>query len=127
PSPGEHVEEEPADEGHADQANHIGNNARNNNHRRRSDDNSNTPIIVRLRTKRVSLFSIITSRYDDMLESLQAYRLSSSAKQLTWKEFFQSILACNLLHQNLSIGLSLLLFIGYLLLMAFLTYHSVSS
>lgn len=86
-----------------------------------------SPMIVRLQTKRISLLSIITSRYDDMLQSLQAYRLSSSAKQLTWNEFFQSILSGRLLHQNLSIGLSLLLFIGYLLLIVYFALNSVST
>ena len=86
-----------------------------------------SPMIVRLQTKRISLLSIISSRYDDMLQSLQAYRLSSSAKQLTWNEFFQSILSGRLLHQNLSIGLSLLLFIGYLLLIVYFALNSVST
>ena len=77
---------------------------------------SGRPLIVQLETKRISLLKIINNRYDDLLQSLTRYRqMANSSGELKWNEFIMSVLTGQRIHQNLSIGLSLSFFIGYLL------------
>ena len=115
----------------------------NNHHPYHHQLNRQTPIVVLLCTERVTLFQIISSRYDDnILQSLYASRQTTTMitkntnnknngnatkSELKWNEFFHAILTGELLHQNISIGLSLLLFICYLLVLIYYTYHSVST